>query len=94
MVRVLELEASSPSTILARFLALALSASLSGGCYALRPSRGGAQIEREDARRPSYDPEDVAVPRGYRVTLVASQLDMPTGVCFDAENRPCVVEAG
>ncbi len=64
------------------------------GCYAMRPSRGGAQIAPNQAFRAVYESRDVAVPSGYRISLVASGLDMPTGVCLDAANRPCVVEAG
>ena len=71
-----------------------LAGSLLCACYAVRPSNGGAQIERGAAQRPGYDPRDIAVPVGYSVTLVASGLDLPTGVCFDEGNRPCVLEAG
>lgn len=64
------------------------------GCYVLRPSRGGAQIDPYEAVRPEYDANAVALPKGYRMTLVASGLTFPTGVCFDRDNVPCVVESG
>lgn len=63
-------------------------------CYVLKPSRGGAQIDPQEAVRPDYDPRGVALPKGYRMSLVASGLTFPTGVCFDADNVPCVVESG
>jgi len=36
----------------------------------------------------------VAVLPQYRINAVASGLTFPTGVTFDGENRPCVVESG
>jgi glucose/arabinose dehydrogenase len=86
--------ATSQARGLACMLLTGLAAFVFAACYGLRPSNGGAQIDRDDARRSTYQPRDIAVPTGYRVRLVASGLDMPTGVCFDGDGRPCVLEAG
>ena len=71
--------------------ALATSLALSG-CYALRFNDGGADVEFKGARQ--VDPAGVALPPGYRIELVAAGLDMPTGVTFDRDGQPCVVESG
>jgi glucose/arabinose dehydrogenase len=76
-----------------RLLCLALLALVaSSGCVGLSPSRGGGQTAVERGRH--VNPADVAVPAGYRVEVVATGLNMPTGVAFDDDNRPIVVEAG
>ena len=62
------------------------------GCFAMLPSKGGGQTEFEPPRR--LDPRDVAVPAGYRIEVVATGLNLPTGVAFDDQGRPYVVEAG
>jgi glucose/arabinose dehydrogenase len=63
-----------------------------GGCFALRPSRGGGQTSFTPGR--GLQPADIAVPAGYSIQPVASGLTFPTGVTFDAAGRPHVVEAG
>jgi glucose/arabinose dehydrogenase len=62
------------------------------GCYAMRPSRGAGQASAVRPR--AVNPSDIALPRGYRIEAVATGLTFPTGVTFDADNRPCVVESG
>jgi glucose/arabinose dehydrogenase len=62
------------------------------GCVELSPSKGGGQTAATSSRR--ADPGDVAVPAEYRVEIVATGLNMPSGVDFDAQNRPIVVESG
>ncbi len=62
------------------------------GCYSLRKSKGGAQAEFKGPR--VVNAGDVVVPEGYRVEVVAQGLTFPTGVTFDGEGRPYVVEAG
>lgn len=62
------------------------------GCYDMRSSSGGGQTEFAPPR--AYDAGDVALPNGYRIELVASGLTYPTGVAFDEEGRPHVIEAG
>jgi hypothetical protein len=73
---------------------IALAAVLAGvaGCLEIRPSRGGGQAEFNGPRVASS--EDVAVPEGYTVELVARGLTFPTGLAFDAAGRLHVVEAG
>jgi glucose/arabinose dehydrogenase len=65
------------------------------GCFSLRGSSGGGQIKAPAASttRP-VNPADVALPAGYRIDAVATELTFPTAVAFDDQNRPHVVEAG
>lgn len=62
------------------------------GCYGLQPSRGGGQTDFVPPRKIAA--ADVVVPEGYRVDVVATGLTFPTGVAFDDQGRPHVVEAG
>ena len=64
------------------------------GCYAMHPSSGGGGATElaEDAR--TVDPEDIALPFGYRIEAVAMGLTFPTGVTFDEKGNIYVVEAG
>ena len=76
-----------------RWLLLFLAAALqAAGCAALAPSKGGGQTRSDDGRH--VDPRDIALPGGYRIEVVATGLNMPSGVAFDAQNRPYVTEAG
>src|SRR4051812_4858064 len=70
----------------------ALPLLLLSACFTARPSNGGGQFVQSAKRR--VDPSDVAVPAGYRVEVVATGLDFPTGVAFDESGTPWVVEAG
>src|SRR5829696_839988 len=62
------------------------------GCYRWRSSSGGGEARFSGERR--LVPGDVALPPGYSIELVATDLTFPTGVAFDAEGVPHVVEAG
>src|SRR3954470_510555 len=62
------------------------------GCAELSASKGGGQTSTSEARR--ADPADIAVPAEYRIDVVATGLNMPSGVDFDEQNRPIVVESG
>ena len=65
---------------------------LLSGCYAQTASHGGGLAT---ARLPRCArPDDVAVPCGYRVELVAEGLTYPSGVAFDERGTPYVTEAG
>lgn len=77
---------------LAVFAALLFSAFVFSGCYSTRPSSGGGETQFSGTRAP--DPNDVAVPNGYRIEVVSQGLTFPTGACFDAEGRLYVVESG
>lgn len=62
------------------------------GCYALRSSSGGGQTDFSPPRR--INPADVAVPEGYRVEIVATNLTYPTGIAFNDRGRAFVTESG
>jgi hypothetical protein len=77
------------STIL---IAPALVALLTSACYSLRHSSGGAQTTFHPPRL--VRPSDVALPPGYRIEAIAQRLNFPTGIAFDDQTRPYVVESG
>lgn len=62
------------------------------GCFRLRGSRGGGETSFDPPRKIS--PRDIALPDGYRIEPVATELTFPTGVTFDEEGRAYVVESG
>lgn len=74
------------------FLLLSALLFSAGGCYRLMSSEGGGQTRFQSPR--PVDPGDVALPDGYRMEVVATQLTFPTGVTFDEEGHPYVTEAG
>jgi len=61
-------------------------------CYVLRPSHGAGEAAFRGPRVSRAS--DVAVSEGYRIELVAEGLSLPSGVTFDAQGTPCVVESG
>jgi hypothetical protein len=64
---------------------------LLSGCYALGVSDGGGQnVAFSGPRR--VNPGDVAVPAGYQISVVATGLNFPTGVCFDDQGGVFVTE--
>ncbi|HEX7005188.1 MAG TPA: hypothetical protein VF168_13470 [Trueperaceae bacterium] len=65
---------------------------LLASCFPLLPSQGGGQTEFEAPRR--LQPADVRLPDGYEIEVVATGLDLPTGVAFDDQGRIYVLEAG
>ncbi|GAA4381251.1 glucose dehydrogenase [Hymenobacter koreensis] len=71
--------------------ALLLTVALSS-CYKLRGHYGGPQTFEPLTR--TVKTEDVAVPAGYRVEVVAQGLTYPTGVAFDEQDTPYILEAG
>jgi len=84
-----------PSSSLSRRQLLALSLLLAAplsGCYKLRGHYGGPKTFDSVAR--TVNAGDVAVPSGYRVEAVAQGLTYPTGVAFDAQGTPYVLESG
>jgi glucose/arabinose dehydrogenase len=66
---------------------------LNTGCAGLSPSKGGGQATAAGDGR-AVNPDHVALPSGYRIEVVATGLNMPSGLTFDAQGRPVVVEAG
>lgn len=73
-------------------LVLLLSSLVWSGCYVMRGSNGAGQTRFEPPRR--IEPNDIAVLKGYRIEPVSTGLTFPTGVTFDGDGRPCVVESG
>jgi len=72
--------------------ALASLVLLLGGCFKTLAGGGGSAESFEPPRQ--VRPEDVAVPQGYRIEVVATGLTYPTAVVFDSQGAPVVVEAG
>src|SRR5688500_13023822 len=78
-------------------LLLPVALALTAACWNQLSSKGGGQIsegraEEEAAKDP--DPEDVQVPPGYRIEVVAEGLTFPTGVAFGDAGEIYVVESG
>jgi glucose/arabinose dehydrogenase len=65
---------------------------LSAGCYSMRPSAGAGQTGFSPPRK--INAADVALPRGYAIEPIATGLTFPTGITFDADGMPVVVESG
>jgi glucose/arabinose dehydrogenase len=61
-------------------------------CYLFRPSNGAGQTSFSGPR--NVDSHSIAVLPGFRIQAVATGLTFPTGVAFDDQNNPCVVESG
>jgi glucose/arabinose dehydrogenase len=62
------------------------------GCYFMQSSEGGGETKWEPPRK--INPEDIALPEGYRIILVAEGFTFPTSVTFDDKGTPYVVESG
>ena len=67
---------------------------LAGGCAATSASVGGEQTGATVGTPRSVDPHDVLVPAAYRIEVVATGLNFPTGVAFDNDGRAYVTESG
>lgn len=66
---------------------------LAGGClFRWMEGEGGGQTKFSGERR--LDPGDIALPRGYVIEPVVTDLTFPTDVAFDEAGRMYVVEAG
>lgn len=78
-----------------RWITIAGAATLAS-CATLRETRApGEVVDEGDAREGrAVRAEDVAVPGGYRVEVVAAGLTFPTAVAFDGRGGVYVVEAG
>lgn len=77
-----------PLFLLILLLPFALS-----GCFRMRASHGGGQIKSPDQER-KVNVTDIALPKGYKIELVATGLTYPTGIAFDEAGTPYVVESG
>src|SRR5687768_500354 len=79
----------------ARKVACVLLFLVVGGCYGPAPSAGGGQAKlAAAARERRINLSDIVLPAGYRIEALVTNLTYPSGICFDDQNRPCVVEAG
>lgn len=78
---------AAPAFLSALILTMGLA-----GCYTMRFSHGGGQTEFSPPRK--IDSNDIAVPAGYRIEPVLTNLTFPTAAIFDDRNRLHVIEAG
>lgn len=62
-------------------------------CYRIMPSEGGGQVSNVPEQR-MLNPEDIVLPKGYKIEVVAKGLTFPTAVAFDDSGTPYVIEAG
>ncbi|MEX2535253.1 MAG: hypothetical protein WD273_06580 [Trueperaceae bacterium] len=62
------------------------------GCFPVLPSSGGGETSFDPPR--AVVPQDIELPPGYSIEVVAAGLDLPTGVAFDDRGRVYVLEAG
>jgi glucose/arabinose dehydrogenase len=62
------------------------------GCYRMRASKGGGQINDIPSR--NLNAGDVAVPAGYTIEAVTTGLTFPTAAAFDDNGNLYVIEAG
>ena len=69
---------------------ITVSAAL-GGCFHARPSDGGGEVKIAAG---SAGIGGVRVPAGYTIELITKGLTYPTGVAFDDDGRPHIVEGG
>ena len=79
-----------------RTIGIVMLCVLLSGCYGIFPSSGGGKLTKLPAQagERKLDPADVALPDGYRIEVVATGLNFPTGVTFDDKGTPYVVESG
>lgn len=64
------------------------------GCYGLRKSHGGGQLNKQPDLVRSLVPADILLPQGYTIAPVAQQLTFPTAAALDDAGRLYVIEAG
>lgn len=75
---------------------------IGSACFAMRPSMGGGEmvtmvapnVADSDREPRLIDASDVVVPDGYRIEAVAAGFTFPTGVAFDGDGTPWVIESG
>ena len=80
------------ATFLKYVILLLLIPAILSGCYRMRASKGGGQIKTVNERH--VDVADVALPQGYKIELIATGLNYPTGIDFDETGIPYVIESG
>jgi glucose/arabinose dehydrogenase len=75
-----------------KYLLLLFSCFFLNGCYFLQSSDGGGETDWQPPRK--INPEDIALPEGYRIISVAEGFTFPTSVTFDDKGIPYVIESG
>ncbi len=75
-----------------RILVIGLGVSFASGCFVFQKSEGGGQTLTPASRDVSSG--DVALPPGYAIEPIASQLTFPTSITFDEAGDAYVVESG
>lgn len=61
------------------------------GCYGIRQSQGGGEAKLTERK---ITPSDIALPEGYSIEAVSTDLTFPTGIAFDEQGQAYVVESG
>jgi glucose/arabinose dehydrogenase len=62
------------------------------GCYRMKGIDGGGEIGKVEKRQ--FNSQDIALPPGYQVALVASGFTFPSGLEFDEDGNIYILEAG
>jgi glucose/arabinose dehydrogenase len=62
------------------------------GCYRMRTSRGGGEIKSLSTR--SISTNDILLPPGYKIEVVASDFTFPSALAFDDNGNLFVIETG
>jgi glucose/arabinose dehydrogenase len=75
-----------------KILFLACISFVFSSCYWMRNSHGGGQVKNEAERKVNV--ADIALPKGYKIELVAQGFTFPTAVAFDEQGVPYVIESG
>jgi len=74
---------------------LAVLVFASAGCFRMRPTRGGGDVDVDDVSGPRrIRISDVAVQYGYSLHVAGTGLTFPTGITFDDAGTPYVIESG
>lgn len=71
---------------------LALTGMVASACFGLRGSEGGGEVMTPASR--TVNRGDVALPPGYSIETIASQLTLPTSITFDDRGDAYVTESG
>lgn len=75
------------------FLLLLLLSFAFAGCFRTRTSKGGGEIKSTKLER-KINATDIALPKGYKIEVVAKGLTYPTGIAFDESGNSYVTESG
>jgi glucose/arabinose dehydrogenase len=62
------------------------------GCYGIRGSNGGGEIKLPASR--TINPSDIALPGGYQIEAVATELTFLSALAFDGQGQLYALESG